>query len=399
MLSNVVPAGPGKNIKNAMKKKFIILILLLMITTGISFPQTIKTKGLVTGWLAGNVRKAVQPVLGFRYIPHFSFEQPAGKGYVLDAEFSLNMHGNLDFHTLENIEPDGNIKPYRMWMRFSTNQFEARLGLQKINFGSAMIFRPLMWFDRIDPRDPLMLTDGVYGLLLRYYFLNNATVWLWGLYENDDTKGWEFIPTRDNTAEFGGRAQIPAGKGELAFTFHRRTVDLREMSLEKPLPEQTKIPEKRAAVDGKWDMGIGVWFEGAVFKQNTSWLPFPWQRAVTVGADYTFGIGNGLTLTGEHFIYSRSDGFLTSGETLTFSAVSLNYPLGLLDSLSGMIYYDWENGHFYRFINWQRTYDKWSLYIMGFWNPEEFFVFQGRDHMDGGMFAGTGFQIMAVLNY
>jgi len=54
--------------------------------------------------------------------------------------------------------------------------------LQKINFGSATLFRLLMWFDRIDPRDPLKLTDGVYGLLLRYYFHNNTNIWLWGLY-------------------------------------------------------------------------------------------------------------------------------------------------------------------------------------------------------------------------
>jgi len=56
-----------------------------------------------------------------------------------------------------------------MWIRLSTKQFELRAGLQKINFGSATLLRPLMWFDKIDPRDPLQLTDGVYALLARYY--------------------------------------------------------------------------------------------------------------------------------------------------------------------------------------------------------------------------------------
>ena len=69
-------------------------------------------------------------------------------------------------------------------MRYSSDQFELRLGLQKINFGSASMLRPLMWFDQMDPRDPLHLTDGVWGLLARYYFLNNANIWLWGLYGN-----------------------------------------------------------------------------------------------------------------------------------------------------------------------------------------------------------------------
>ncbi|MFW6172773.1 MAG: hypothetical protein ACOC5T_03425 [Elusimicrobiota bacterium] len=69
---------------------------------------------------------------------------------------------------------------------------------------------------------------------------------------------WAFIPTSDNTPEFGGRAQILAGKGELGFSFHHRTVDLSEMPLDKSLPAQTDIPEDRFAVDEKWDIGIGV---------------------------------------------------------------------------------------------------------------------------------------------
>ena len=284
-----------------------------------------------------------------------------------------------------------------MWVRFSTKRFEARLGLQKINFGSAYMFRPLMWFDRMDPRDPLMLTDGVYGLLLRYYFLNNANIWLWGLYGNNDTKGWEFVPNSDKTSEFGGRAQIPAGKGELGFSFHHRTIDASETLQEIYRSNEQNIPENRFAVDGKWDIGIGLWFEGAVFKQNSSWLPYPWQQMLTLGIDYTFGIGNGLNAVGEHFVFGQSSEFLSSGRILEFSAVSLNYPLGLLDSVSMMIYYDWENHDFYRFINWQRTYDQWQIYVMGFWNPEEFLIY--RTNTESSLFTGTGFQIMVVYNY
>ena len=64
------------------------------------------------------------------------------------------------------------------------NKLHIEPGLQKINFGSATMLRPLMWFDQVDPRDPLQLTDGVWGVLGRYYFLNNANIWLWGLYGN-----------------------------------------------------------------------------------------------------------------------------------------------------------------------------------------------------------------------
>ena len=84
-----------------------------------------------------------------------------------------------------------------------------RGGLQKINFGSANLLRPLMWFDQIDPRDPLQLTDGVWGILGRYYFLNNANIWVWGLIGNDQRKGWEVIPSVKNKPEFGFRVQMP----------------------------------------------------------------------------------------------------------------------------------------------------------------------------------------------
>lgn len=380
-----------------LKKKWGFVIWMLLITTGTSYPQTIQSRGLVTSWLAGSAKKAVQPFLGLRYIPAFSIEHSFDKGYTLDAEVSLNAYGNLNFHTLKDVESDGDVKPYRMWVRFSTKRFEARLGLQKINFGSAYMFRPLMWFDRMDPRDPLMLTDGVYGLLLRYYFLNNANIWLWGLYGNNDTKGWEFVPNSDKTSEFGGRAQIPAGKGELGFSFHHRTIDASETLQEIYRSNEQNIPENRFAVDGKWDIGIGLWFEGAVFKQNSSWLPYPWQQMLTLGIDYTFGIGNGLNAVGEHFVFGQSSEFLSSGRSLEFSAVSLNYPLGLLDSVSMMIYYDWENHDFYRFINWQRTYDQWQIYVMGFWNPEEFLIY--RTDTESSLFTGIGFQIMVVYNY
>lgn len=126
----------------------------------------------------------------------------------------------------ESASYEGEVKPYRGWIRLSTEKFELRLELQKISFGSAMLFRPLMWIDRIDPRDPLQLTDGVYAVLARYNFLSNANIWLWGLYGNNDTKGWELSPTEKKTLEYGGRAQSPLWTGEFGVTYHHRRADL-----------------------------------------------------------------------------------------------------------------------------------------------------------------------------
>lgn len=284
-----------------------------------------------------------------------------------------------------------------MWARFSSARFEARLGLQKINFGSASLLRPLMWFDRLDPRDPLQLTEGVYGMLIRFYFLNNANIWVWGLYGNKDTKGWEFLSTKARSVEFGGRFQHPVGNGEMALTYHHPQTDPSQAFFKQAVKKVSSVPEKRFALDGKWDIGIGVWFEGTLTHQNSAQIPFPWQKAVTVGFDYTFGLGNGLTLTEEYFLWTGSEEALGSGESMKFSAVALNYPLNVLDRLSCILYYDWNNKNLYSFLNWRRTYDQWIINVIGFWNPRLFHLFQNM--AESNIFAGKGIQIMIIFNH
>lgn len=131
--------------------------------------------------------------------------------------------------------------------------------------------------------------------------------------------------------------------------------------------------------------------------QNTHALPYPWQRALNIGLDYTFGLANGLNVIGEHFVMTACQKAWSSGETIKFSALALNYPLGLLDTLTGIIYYDWKNKDIYSFLRWQRTYDRWSFHVMAFWNPERFAIYQAGQ--DNNLFTGKGFQIMVVYNY
>ena len=69
---------------------------------------------------------------------------------------------------------------------------------------------------------------------------------------------------------------------------------------------ETIVPENRLALDGKWDIGVGFWFEGALIHQSTELLPLNYQRMLTLGVDYTFGLGNGLHVLSEHFISDAS---------------------------------------------------------------------------------------------
>jgi hypothetical protein len=231
---------------------------------------------------------------------------------------------------------------------------------------------------------------------MRYYFLDNTNVWVWGLYGNDDPKGWETMSSHRKSPELGGRIQTPLGKGEIAFSYHHREIEVNGLfqGLE---PDNPRIPENRCAIDGKWDIGIGIWFETSLFHQQTEHLPYTWQRALNVGMDYTLSIGNGLNVIGEHFVLEASRDAFGSGEAAKFSALALNYPLGLLDNITGILYYDWENKDLYNFLRWQRTYDSWSFHFMAFWNPEQFRVYNTQP--GNNLFAGKGIQVMAVFNY
>lgn len=354
-------------------------------------------KGLFSFWGMGSFQKSSKPQFGLRYIPEFTLARQLSGSITLDTEVSVHAFGTALFKEIDTVQTDGDIKPYRMWLRFSLSQFEARIGLQKINFGSAVLLRPLMWFDRLDPRDPLQLTDGVYSLLLRYYFVNNTNVWLWSLYGNEKTKGWEALPTQKDSVEYGGRLQIPLLTGEMAMTYHHRRADIQKSSLLPLAPGTHIVPENRYALDGKWDVEIGLWFEGTLIHQQNELLPLPWQRALNFGLDYTFDIGNGFYFMGEHFNLTRTQEAFSSGDDINFSAVLLRYPLGLLDEITGIFYYDWENKELYRFLSWQRTYDKWRINVIGFWNPEDFQIYPSAS--GNNPFVGKGFQVTIIFNY
>jgi hypothetical protein len=361
--------------------------------------QTWSLDGQASGWLISNPDKSPVSQIGVRYIPDLSIEEQSVGGMDAYLELSVNAFATASYARRQVAQYDGKVKPYRAWLRLGSNTFEARIGLQKISFGSATLFRPLMWFDRMDPRDPLQLTAGVYGLLVRYYFLDNANIWLWGLCGNNETKGWELAPTRTNRAEYGGRAQTPLGEGELGLSYHHRQADVSQLAQTLPARAASTdvAPEDRLGLDGKWDLGIGVWFEAVLYHQQTDLPGVKYQRQWTVGSDYTFDVGNGMTVLTEYFRSENPEEPLASAKGIGLSALSLTYPLGIIDRLAAILYRDWTNREWYRLLTWQRTYDNWSFYLLGFWNPETIRLYQSQ--AGSSPFAGNGFQLMVVFNH
>lgn len=380
---------------SAIKRVASCTLLLCLVQTALS--QTGELCGQASGWLTSNPETSPLSQIGLRYIPDLLVKNKLSDGFDVNMELSLNSYATARLTKNQHPSYEWNAKPYRVWLRLSTDRFETRVGLQKVNFGSALLLRPLMWFDRIDPRDPLQLTDGVYAVLARYYFLNNANIWLWGLYGNNDTKGWELAPTEKKTLEYGGRAQSPLWTGEVAVTYHHRRADLSPLISIPNAASSLTAPEDRLGLDGKWDIGIGVWFEALLIRQESDLLRMRYQRQWTVGADYTFAVGNGLYVVTEYFRSDNPTEPFASAEGAGFSALSLNYPVGVVDQVSAIFYRDWRNQEWYRLMTWQRTYDNWSFYLLGFWNPENIQIY--RSQTGANPFAGTGFQIMLVFNH
>jgi len=356
--------------------------------------QPIETKGQLFGWLTTTDGPFAQSPVGLRYIPTFSWERELGGERRLDAELAAD--GYLA-GTWERPAEDDHSELYRAWLRFATPHFELRAGLQKLEFGPAVILRALRWFDRIDPRDPLQLTDGVRGLLGRYYFPDNANLWVWALTDNG-RKGLEQFPTAKGRSEFGGRWQHPVAKGELALSTHFRDVDLTAFDP----AARTPAAESRLGLDGKWDLGPGFWFEAVLVHQQHPSLVQDYRRFLTLGADQTLPLGNGLHLLAEHLRTTTAASAFGSGQRNDITAISADCHSGLFNSYLAIFSFDWENRDYSAAFRWGRVYDRWSFYLNGFRNPNR----AGSADLGGlgdqdrdALGAGKGIQLLIVFNH
>ena len=224
------------------------------------------------------------------------------------------------------------------------------------------------------------------ALLARYYLLDNTNLWLWGLLGNDAPKGWELLPTDDREIEYGGRLQIPAGPGEIAAGYHHRRADASAL-----------VPEDRYALDGKWDATVGLWFEAVLTHQHSEFLRLPYRRLAVLGVDYTFDLGEGLTVLGEHLVADVSATAFGSGAGSGTSALSARYRWGVMDELGVIVYRDWRQDDFYNSVSWRRTYDHWAVNLLVFANPDGPALAVGQSR--GDLLSGTGAQILVSFNH
>ena len=368
--------------------------LMIITMTTLSAQNKIVFDGQLSSYGSYAWQNDLEFLLGGRYIPELTYGIPLDSANKLDFMASANIFGSTSFSgdSSYNI---GDVQAYRVWGRFVGEQYELRIGLQKIDFGAAQILRPMQWFNQVDPRDPLSITRGVTGVLGRYYFLNNANIWVWGLYGNKERKGYELIASNNKVPEFGGRVQMPIPRGEFGLSYHHRTADSRGVS---PIfPEFEKIPENRIGFDVKWDVIVGFWLEGSHITKSENLGILTNQTLLNAGFDYTIGLGSGINFVTEHLIGTADEEALGFTNTSNTTAVSMSYPITFFDNVSMFSTYSWDTEDFSFFFNYEHQFKRIAGYVMAFYNPDRppGLIENEIEYT----LRGPGFRLMLVYNH
>ena len=331
-----------------------------------------------------NPSSAVSVNTGARMIPKLDYLRDFTDDRRMSAQIAANVNLNADLGN-SYLKFTGSMSLYRAWVRYSTQRNEIRAGLQQINFGSASMLRPLQWFDGLNPTDPLRLTHGVWGVLDRLYFKNNSTLWLWGLFGNSGKRVWDANVQNAPMPEFGCRFQHPVPMGELAFSMNHRTV-------ETTLGAASRYRETKIGLDGKWDVGPGLWFEDSfTATSKASPLKEGW-NSLTVGSDVTPEGLDGLSFTFEHMLNTT---YSNASNSSNLSALSATWPINLFHRISGIVLYSWESNYWFRYLTWSADFDRSSFYVIGFWNPN---LSSSLLSLGSGSFSKYGLQLMYVLH-
>ena len=116
-----------------------------------------------------------------------------------------------------------------------------------------------------------------------------------------------------------------------------------------------------------------------------------------MGMDYTFGVGNGLTVVLEQLFAAYDEYAFRFDNAINFSLLNLSYPVGMFDYLNAIVYVDWTNSRIYNFLNWQRQFNRFTFYLMGYVNPKDYNI--PTQMTDEILYAGSGLQLMLVFNH
>ncbi len=391
--------GPGRALAAPGTVRDVALLALLALWVGGAGPARAGTalewRGEASAMGIFGDREQVTPGVRLRYVPEALVTWKARPGLSFDADAAGELQAETRWPRDAPVETDTDASFYRLWASVAGSATEVRAGLQQVDFGSATLLRPLMWFDTLDPRDPLKATAGVWGVRWRQSLPYGAGLWAWGLLGNDERRGWDLLPSSGDEPEAGARLQVPVPRGEVAGAYHHRTAEFALPGTPGAPPMSQEIAEDRFGFDARWDVGIGAWLEGSWTDLRDTPLSGGWQSALCAGGDYTFGVLDGLTVALEHMRLDASDDPLARGTGRDLTAFSVFLRLGVLDTVRGFGFKDWETGADSQVIEVRRTWDHWSVHLLGFRGGDAL----GAFGPDGAFPAGNGGQLMLVYQH
>ena len=279
------------------------------------------------------------------YIPKISSFHMMGDNSMIDFEYAqyiFKNHNNYDDNKVISNK-------YRSWIRFSNDNLDLRIGLQKITFGTASFLRPLAWFDSLDFKFTTGQTDGVESLRLIFSPSNSLAIWLWSIDDNASNNS------------YGARVELSNTIGDWGFTYYQDSGDSFLFS-----------ENNRLGIDYRYDGNFGFWIEGCYFDfTNIDDSIF-----LTLGFDYTLPISNGLLISAET-MFSEID-LLNVIEKQTYTVLHLSLPIDHINHLTFFSLRDWkdrdpmsrvDNSNN---IRWSTTYDSFNIDYMFTLNPGRF---------------------------
>ena len=320
---------------------------------------------------ASSKQTSFESTLG--YIPTLSLSRDLSKFSFIDFEWAYRFDRKYSSSSLiSKFE-----KNHRFWIRYSTEKFEGRIGLQKIVFGPSQILRSLSWFDTFNLKDPTEQTDGVESLRLRYYPSNSVSYW-----------GW-VIRDKFNNYSVGCRSEISTNIGEWGFTLHHDPSDSLQFI------GQTGIlinqPNNRVALDFRYDGAIGFWKESNIVLSNKKKV-----GAYTFGIDYTLPIISGIYLMME---IMHIKNYQTTSKN-TYAAFMASVPMGAVNQIMFISQADYNKNHSYNHIRWSTTYDSFSLNLIVSINPKRSdYNFSNMNFSDSQFGFNTGLQLIFIYNH
>ncbi len=152
----------------------------------------------------------------------------------------------------------------------------------------------------------------------------------------------------------------------------------------------------RFGLDGKWDLGPGMWYELSMSGTTNYHGAMSHLALLTLGADYTFGWGNGLNVMVEHMLIAAGSRLRSLPDKAALTAISTSYATDFFNQFRIIGYFVWKNEQPYTFLQYECALSKGKLQLMVWANPENP-VLPGREDLK--LFGGKGAQILYLVHF